>query len=231
MPGEHDPANFTLPQQPFHPCMFPHSARFFSFHAVTNPCVSMRSALAAHATLTLVCCGLCLARYEADIGGVRFLGTSGQPLNDMRKYMAPVGSSGVRNVAGSLVAEASAAAKGKAGAGAGSGAGSGAAAPEASPEEVDVDMVGEAKAPQREDLTHAQLSLADLARTLEWRHIAPTAPDTLGCYPFFTDDPFVVETSPHVYFAGNQKSFASKLVPGACVLVIRVSVGPPRSPG
>ncbi|KAJ2178237.1 DNA polymerase delta small subunit Cdc1 [Coemansia sp. RSA 551] len=43
------------------------------------------------------------------------------------------------------------------------------------------------------------------AQSLQWRHVAPTAPDTLWCYPFTEHDPFVVRTTPHVYFAGNQK--------------------------
>lgn len=35
--------------------------------------------------------------------------------------------------------------------------------------------------------------LRRLEETLEWRHMAPTAPETLGCYPFVTEDPFIVE--------------------------------------
>ncbi|KAJ1791299.1 DNA polymerase delta small subunit Cdc1 [Coemansia sp. RSA 2399] len=42
------------------------------------------------------------------------------------------------------------------------------------------------------------------AESLRWRHIAPTAPDTLWCYPFTDKDPFILEHSPHVYFVGNQ---------------------------
>ncbi|KAJ2506408.1 DNA polymerase delta small subunit Cdc1 [Coemansia sp. RSA 2049] len=42
------------------------------------------------------------------------------------------------------------------------------------------------------------------AESLRWRHIAPTAPDTLWCYPFTDRDPFILEHSPHVYFVGNQ---------------------------
>lgn len=44
------------------------------------------------------------------------------------------------------------------------------------------------------------------------RHLAPTCPDTLGSYPFIDSDPFVMEETPHVLFAGNQKEFASRLV-------------------
>ena len=57
-------------------------------------------------------------------------------------------------------------------------------------------------------------ALEALERTLQWSHIAPTAPDTLSCYPFHDCDPFVLAAAPHVYFAGNQDAFATKLVEG-----------------
>ena len=47
---------------------------------------------------------------------------------------------------------------------------------------------------------------------MEWRVEAPTAPDTLACYPFITHDPFVIQSSPDVFFAGNQPEFATKLI-------------------
>lgn len=37
MPGEFDPTNYTLPQQPLHPCMFPLSAAYSTLQLVTNP--------------------------------------------------------------------------------------------------------------------------------------------------------------------------------------------------
>jgi len=52
-----------------------------------------------------------------------------------------------------------------------------------------------------------------LRKTLEWRHVAPTAPDTLGCYPFLERDPFVMETTPDLYFAGNCEKFEQCWVP------------------
>uniref|UniRef100_A0A8C5MHM4 DNA polymerase delta subunit 2 n=1 Tax=Leptobrachium leishanense TaxID=445787 RepID=A0A8C5MHM4_9ANUR len=61
MPGPFDPTNYILPQQPLHRCMFPQSAPYSTLQMVTNP-------------------------YEADIDGVRFLGTSGQNVNDISKY-------------------------------------------------------------------------------------------------------------------------------------------------
>jgi DNA polymerase delta subunit 2 len=37
MPGETDPANYTLPQQPFPKCLFPRSSQTQKFRSVTNP--------------------------------------------------------------------------------------------------------------------------------------------------------------------------------------------------
>ncbi|CAG8770950.1 10224_t:CDS:2, partial [Acaulospora morrowiae] len=51
-------------------------------------------------------------------------------------------------------------------------------------------------------------------RTLHWRHIAPTAPDTLWCYPFQDVDPFIMSQAPHVYFISNQKEFATSTIEG-----------------
>jgi DNA polymerase delta subunit 2 len=48
--------------------------------------------------------------------------------------------------------------------------------------------------------------------TLKWAHLCPTAPDTLDCYPFYENDPFILKNSPHVYFVGNQEKFETKLV-------------------
>ena len=53
-----------------------------------------------------------------------------------------------------------------------------------------------------------------LEYTLEWRNLAPTAPDTLSVYPYVDHDPFNMMDCPHLYFAGNQPTFASKLAHG-----------------
>lgn len=37
MPGEFDPSNHIMPQQPLHPCMFPKGFQFSSLRSVTNP--------------------------------------------------------------------------------------------------------------------------------------------------------------------------------------------------
>eukprot|EP01134_Creolimax_fragrantissima_P004579 CFRG4579T1 len=49
---------------------------------------------------------------------------------------------------------------------------------------------------------------------LNWRHLAPTAPDTLPVYPFHNDDVFVLDKTPHVYLAGNQPDFEERVVKG-----------------
>ncbi|KAJ0984786.1 hypothetical protein J5N97_003142 [Dioscorea zingiberensis] len=53
-----------------------------------------------------------------------------------------------------------------------------------------------------------------MERTLRWRHLAPTAPNTLGCYPFTDKDPFLLESCPHVYFIGNQDRFETRVLKG-----------------
>lgn len=123
MAGASDPSNFTLPQQPLHPCLFPSSRTYSTMTTQTNPCL-IRS------------------------GDFSLLGSSGQNLDDLVLYS-----------------------------------------------------------------DHDRMTL--LESTLRWRVIAPSAPDTLGCYPFQNDDPFVITESPHVYFAGNQPEFQSKLVEGS----------------
>eukprot|EP00949_MAST-11_sp_MAST-11-sp1_P002108 g2108.t1 len=51
-----------------------------------------------------------------------------------------------------------------------------------------------------------------LESTLRWQHVAPTAPDTLDCYPYVKNDPFVINYSPDVFFCGGAKQFASRKV-------------------
>lgn len=139
LPGPHDPSNASIPQQPVHPAMFP-QARAYSappgdagdagdagepgwLDAVTNP-------------------------WEGEVDGWRFLGTSGQTIDDMQKYV----------------------------------------------------------------LSNDRLGMMEA--TCRWRCSAPTAPDTLWSYPFQEDDPFVMETAPHVYFVGSQPEFGTRLVTG-----------------
>lgn len=61
MPGEFDPTNYMLPQQPLHPCMFVKSGRFKSFQGVSNP-------------------------YCFELAGRDILGSSGQNVMDIKRY-------------------------------------------------------------------------------------------------------------------------------------------------
>ncbi|KAK0228301.1 DNA polymerase alpha/epsilon subunit B-domain-containing protein [Armillaria fumosa] len=54
--------------------------------------------------------------------------------------------------------------------------------------------------------------LSILASTLSWRHMAPTAPDTLWCHPYFGVDPFIIRETPDLYIVGGQKKFGTKVV-------------------
>ena len=142
MPGADDPTNFTMPQQPFHQCLLPRSARYSTLKRVTNP-------------------------YEAYIGRRLFLGASGQILDDLKKYTAS--STGFK------------AEKGE----------------EQTPMDVD-EQDGSS------GVNGGSWSLELMQQLLKWRHMAPTAPDTLPCYPFCDIDPFVLRECPHVFFCGNQ---------------------------
>ncbi|KAG5458281.1 MAG: DNA polymerase alpha/epsilon subunit B-domain-containing protein [Olpidium bornovanus] len=135
MPGETDPSNVTLPQQPMHPSLFPKARRYSSFNSVPNP-------------------------YWMSECGVTFLGNSGQPLADIDKYLSATD----------------------------------------------------------------RLEMA--VSTLNWRHMAPTAPDTLWCYPFTDQDPFIMTESPHVYFIGNQPEFMTRVVDGEDGQRVRVVLVP-----
>jgi len=57
---------------------------------------------------------------------------------------------------------------------------------------------------------HTRLDI--LESTLKWRHIAPTAPDTLWCHPYFASDPFIIAQTPDLYIVGGQKKFGTRLV-------------------
>jgi DNA polymerase delta subunit 2 len=60
---------------------------------------------------------------------------------------------------------------------------------------------------------------------LRWRCVAPTAPDTLWCYPFQDEDPLLLTECPHIYIAGCQKKFGKKIIQddkGQKVLLVSV---------
>jgi len=123
MPGEHDPSNLMLPQQPFHKCMFPLSSKIKNFKSTTNP-------------------------YEVEISDRLILGTSGQNIIDITRT------------------------------------------------------------------SKIEDTLEISSNIIKWSHIAPTCPDTLACYPYITNDPFILKQCPHIYFSGNMKEFKTKILEG-----------------
>ena len=141
LPGDSDPTSISLPQQPIHAAMFPHSRSYMHapgtttepswFSSTTNPA-------------------------EFDLDGWRFLGSGGQNLNDVYKYI------------------------------------------------------------DSED------RLEMMEAMLRWRLTAPTAPDTLWCYPFQDGDAFVMQECPHVVFVGNQPGFETGVVEGPAGQEVRL---------
>lgn len=139
MPGEDDPVNYLLPQQPFHRCLLPSSARNENLSRVANP-------------------------FQCSLDKRVVLGTSGQPVTDFALY------------------------------------------------EKDVVNPGE-DGNDRKLGPSGERVLDIMELMLSSRHIAPTCPDTLASYPFADgSDPFVLETTPNIFFSGNQKEFASRLL-------------------
>ncbi|KAJ5156728.1 hypothetical protein N7492_009531 [Penicillium capsulatum] len=147
MPGEQDPANFSLPQQGIHRAMFPQSRAYCAappsgdskpepgwFDSVTNP-------------------------WEGDVEGWRLWGCSGQNVDDVLRYLNFAGEDG-----------------------------------------------------DQADDSEARLRIMEAI--LRWRCGVPTAPDTIWSYPFQTNDPFVLESCPHIMFTGNQPSFKTAVIEG-----------------
>jgi DNA polymerase delta subunit 2 len=119
MPGEFDPSNLMLPQQPLHHSMFTKSIASeyrYNLHTVTNP-------------------------YRFTVNDVCFLGSSGQFIDDMRRSTS------------------------------------------------------------MDDPTEL------MKLSMQACHLGPTCPDTLACYPYYGQDPFILNEMPDVYFAGNQNVY------------------------
>lgn len=79
-----------------------------------------------------------------------------------------------------------------------------------------VKVIGNSGQPIRDILWFSDIEdpLDAMESCLKWNHLAPTAPDTLGCFPYYDKDPFIIEECPHVFFAGNQEKFGTKMVKG-----------------
>jgi DNA polymerase delta subunit 2 len=144
LPGDADPTSIALPQAPIHQAMFPHARAYMepptsgligSFDSATNP-------------------------YEFDLDGWRFVGSGGQTVDDVFRYV---------------------------------------------PGDERLEM---------------------MEAMLRWRLWAPTAPDTLWCYPYQEGDAFVMKECPHVFFVGNQPKFETIQVEGPLGQVVRVIAVP-----
>ena len=57
-----------------------------------------------------------------------------------------------------------------------------------------------------------QTPIGQLKMLLSARHLCPTAPDTLRCFPFREDDPFVIDRAPDVFFAGCQPNYGEATI-------------------
>ncbi|XP_076279134.1 DNA polymerase delta subunit 2 [Lasioglossum baleicum] len=61
-----------------------------------------------------------------------------------------------------------------------------------------------------------------LERTLLWRHMCPTAPDTLLACPYYKEDLFIMRDCPDIYFVGNSEKYETKLWKGNENQVVRL---------
>ncbi|RLV93481.1 DNA polymerase delta small subunit [Spathaspora sp. JA1] len=59
---------------------------------------------------------------------------------------------------------------------------------------------------------HTEATIDIMKSAIKWQNIAPTAPDTLYCYPYDNSDPFIIKDDvPHIFFVGNQDKYASEV--------------------
>lgn len=63
--------------------------------------------------------------------------------------------------------------------------------------------------------SHIDDSLDALKSIAKWSILAPTAPDTLPCYPYYDIDPFVITQCPHILFAGSTSEFKTDIFEGS----------------
>lgn len=97
MPGANDPSTASLPQQPMHRCLMPGAAGFPTVTRATNPHafeVRQQSGRAPGGVACVRHRGLACSEAPADgsggggsqVGGVAFLGSSGQTVDDIYKF-------------------------------------------------------------------------------------------------------------------------------------------------
>ncbi|CAG5025594.1 unnamed protein product [Parnassius apollo] len=84
--------------------------------------------------------------------------------------------------------------------------------------------LGTSGEPVKDIMKYSKLDnhLEIMKKTLQWRHIAPTCPDTVPCTPCTETDPFTMYNCPAVYFSGNCKEFATDLYKGEEGQIVRI---------
>ncbi|XP_045541740.1 DNA polymerase delta subunit 2-like isoform X3 [Papilio machaon] len=84
--------------------------------------------------------------------------------------------------------------------------------------------LGSSGEPIKDIMKYSKLDneLEIMRRTLQWRHLAPTCPDTVPCTPCIETDPFTIYNCPAIYFSGNCREFATDLHKGADGQVTRI---------
>ena len=275
MPGESEPANHMLPQQPLHACLFPLAGRLSSVHAVTNPYSCEFNMESSITSVTASEEPKTQADNRSNV--VSFLGSSGQPVIDILRYssnsslMTPGDELGLlegltfdaplvgnnksgQSASNALLSSSSSSSSSFAAASAasmdidkeegGGGGGGGMLSASSSivlnegedmlaakgesvadvlmvtSRAIDVQGTGAgAGADERmragaggDEIVDKMSELDVLTNTLFWRMLAPTAPDSLTCFPFTETDPFVIRDIPNVFFSGGCKSFGTRLI-------------------
>lgn len=76
---------------------------------------------------------------------------------------------------------------------------------------IHVDIGDGVDTPIRKEILH-ESRLKLLESNMLWQNVAPTAPDTLCCYPYNDTDPFCLTETPHAYIVGNQPKFETSTV-------------------
>ncbi|XP_063382533.1 DNA polymerase delta subunit 2 [Cydia fagiglandana] len=76
--------------------------------------------------------------------------------------------------------------------------------------------LGSSGEPVKDMMRYSKLDgpLEVMRKTLQWRHMAPTCPDTVPCTPCVDTDPFTIYNCPAIYFTGNCNEFATDLYEG-----------------
>ncbi|XP_073947271.1 DNA polymerase delta subunit 2 [Choristoneura fumiferana] len=76
--------------------------------------------------------------------------------------------------------------------------------------------LGSSGEPLKDIMRYSKLDdpLEVMTKTLQWRHMAPTCPDTVPCTPCTDTDPFTIYNCPTLYFSGNCEEFATDLYEG-----------------